>query len=126
MNPLDFDFRVIDHKEQRYAGTCGDYWLDHTGLHFRVSRLGDWRYEALVLVHELVEYLLVRAAGIDISSIDRWDIDYCGEGEPGEDPGAPYHVQHMMADAVERTVALFLGVKWGRYDEAVSRATTAR
>lgn len=122
MHHLDFDFRVVDHQAQRYD-TIGDYFVDQRGLHFRMSRLGDWRYEACVLVHEITEYLLVRAAGIDVTAIDRWDIDYCGEGEPGEDPSVPYHHQHMMADAIERTLALFLGVGWNDYEETIERVS---
>ena len=36
--------------------------------------------------------------------------------EPGDDPHAPYHRQHMLASAIERLFALWLGVDWQAYE----------
>jgi hypothetical protein len=120
--PLNFDVRVIDHKSQRYS-TLGDYFVDGEGLHFRISDLGDWRMEGLVVVHELVEYLLIRAAGLNISDIDTFDMTYPPGGEheddPGNDPASPYHLQHLFAEAIERTVCDRLGLDWNAYSDRI-------
>ena len=43
------------------------------------------------------------------------------EDEPGDDPRAPYVVQHCIATGVERILAALLGVSWKRYEEAINR-----
>ena len=109
---------TIPHSEQRYP-TCGDYWEEEDTLHVRISALSDVRYEWLVLIHELVEYALVKLAGIELRSIDDFDETFDGEGEPGDDSPAPYHYQHVCATAIERVFAVFLGVDWTVYDREV-------
>lgn len=129
------DFRVIAHKRQRYE-TCGDYFTEGGTTHFRVSRMKDRRYCLLVFAHELIEYLLCRAAGVRMREIDRFDIAYekareshglgtpCGCDfceEPGDDPHAPYHKQHLVATACEGLIAEALGVDWEAYGRAVEK-----
>ena len=115
---MKFEVLTIEHDAQRYV-TIGDYWEDDDGLHVRISRLGDWRYEGLVLVHEVVELLLCKVAGVNISDVDAWDMSHGDLDEPGEDPRAPYHRQHMAADAIERAVAWMMGVDWNDYTSKV-------
>lgn len=77
--------RFIPHKEQAYD-TVGDYGESLTLLKgekrrrrftwFAISKMKDWRYELLVVVHELVEWGLVKHAGIKISDIDAFDRDF--------------------------------------------------
>lgn len=143
------DWRVIPHKEQRYA-TCGDWWwgdtvrwsegialhnyrVDDVVLHLRVSKMSDRRYEWLVGIHELIEVGLCTFAKIKPAIVDRFDTRYeasrekrkhapCGckhYDEPGDDPHAPYHRQHSIASVCERALAVFLGVNWGEYDREV-------
>jgi hypothetical protein len=40
--------------------------------------------------------------------------------EPGDDPRAPYHKQHVFAENIERLLAAELGVDWSAYDKEVS------
>jgi len=141
------DFKVIPHKKQRYD-TVGDYFRGKMVVgrvhipfwDFRVSRMKDRRYPVLVFLHEMIEFMLCRLAGIKMRDIDRWDIIYernrpteddpewacappCGcqkfYEEPGDDPHAPYHEQHRCATLCERLIAASLGVKWDEYNHAV-------
>jgi len=125
------DYQIIPHRRQRYD-TVGDYYGKHGAWNFRVSRMKDYRYEVLVFLHEIIEFMLVRLAGIKLRDIDRWDRDYekwrqddsapCGcklYEEPGDDPHAPYHLQHVTATKCERLIADALGVKWSEYNAAV-------
>ena len=134
------DFRVIAHKRQRYE-TCGDYFTEGGTTHFRVSRMKDRRYCLLVFAHELIEYLLCRAAGVRMREIDRFDIAYekaraaerdgdeslvapCGcrhREEPGDDPHAPYHKQHQVATTCEKLIAEALEMDWEAYGRAVEK-----
>src|SRR5690348_15440940 len=101
------DFKIIPHQNQRYS-TCGDYWIENDVLHFRVSELSDWRYCWLIFFHEVIEYLLITLAGIPIAQIDAFDIEYKGQGEPGDSKDAPYYLQHQIATGFERLLAPLL------------------
>jgi hypothetical protein len=91
--------------------------------------MGDWRKEAAVAVHELVEAILCRNDGVSEAAVDAFDIEYERDrppfgtpgdfGEAGDSPHAPYHRQHCFATAVERMLIAALGVPWAEYEKAV-------
>ena len=107
----------LPHQEQRYE-TEGDWRWESNSLEIRVSReVGDDdpRYAVLVFVHELVEALLCRSMGVSDTEVDAFDMLHQRDGEPGDIPCAPYHRQHMAAQAAERALADALEVNWNRY-----------
>lgn len=116
----------IPHESQRYP-TVGDYWLDENGVEqVRVSEMPDWRYEALVVIHELIEMIITRHRGIAEEDITRFDIDFEESrekalvvGEPGDHPKAPYRREHFFATNLERLLAAELDVDWFEYDRFV-------
>ena len=117
--------RVVPHAEQRYA-TCGDWQFTYAGdLRISVSAMRDERHEQLVAVHELIEALCCRAWGVPQKAVDAFDLLYeqrrreSDLSEPGDDPGAPYHRQHVFAAKIERMVADELGVDWDAYAKEV-------
>lgn len=111
---------MIPHKDQRYP-TLGDWQFcpvgDATELRIRVSQTGDTRSDVLIAVHELVEAILCRAHKIRQEDVDRWDM---GPGksleEPGADPKAPYHAEHMFAEQIERLVADAMHFLWAQHE----------
>jgi hypothetical protein len=110
---------TIPHKAQRYE-TVGDWRKDQAGnLCITVSELNDWRLEALVAVHELIEALLCRADGVTEDEVDHFDFNFNGEAEPGDDPDAPYYEQHQRASGYERLLAADLQVNWAEYEKAI-------
>lgn len=116
---------TVPHSKQRYP-TVGDYEEGHGFVVFSVSDMGNEDYEALVLIHELVEYLLVKKRGIKLQDIDLFDQTFeaareLGEvtGEPGDDKSSPYRREHRFAENIERQVAHEMGVDWSQYDKAV-------
>lgn len=131
---MRIEIETIDHAEQRYP-TVGDWFyrdekiLNPKGtsteevLHIKVSKLGNWRYEALIAVHELVEVILCQHAGISQAAVDKFDIAFektrpeGNEDEPGDATEAPYRKQHCLATAVERMLAAELDVAWYEYQE---------
>ena len=121
--PLKIVIETVDH--QRYP-TAGDWQLKPDGLHIFVSRMRDQRYEFLVGMHEAIEAYLCKQAGISQAAVDRFDQAYerrrkaGNDSEPGDDPKAPYHKEHMFASKVERMLANELGVRWNAYDREVS------
>lgn len=125
---MNISIKVIPHKEQRYP-TPGDwFYTTDGGLDIRVSALGNWRYEFLIGVHELVEVLICRHEGVSQEAVDAFDMRFeaqriagkkSKDAEPGDDPEAPYHKAHTIATQVERLVAAALGVNWDAYGQAV-------
>lgn len=104
----------------------GDWqWTEGGDLSIRVSEMGDWRYNAAVAVHELVEVLLCKQDGVTEASVDAFDMAYekaRPEGdlsEPGDDPACPCAKQHCFATAVERMLIAALGVSWKEYEAKV-------
>jgi hypothetical protein len=130
MRPFDkIEISFIPHDKQRYP-TVGDWRLvhglgDEKILSITVSELSDWRYEALVAVHELVEVLQCQNDGVSQEAVDQFDMEYeknrpeGDESEPGDDPKAPYKKQHFFATNVEALLSDKLGVDWKPYEKEV-------
>ena len=118
---MKITIETIPHDQQRYD-TCGDWlWLADNHLQIYVSEIGDWGYEAVVGIHEAVEAILCRAAGVPGTLVDAFDKAYDGIDEPGDAVDAPYRRQHCFATAVERMLIAALGVNWAEYDAAVEK-----
>lgn len=129
---------TIPHDQHRYP-TVGDWYFEketsttESGLividevlHIKVSKLSDWRREALIAVHELVEVLICRHAGVTQESVDKFDKEFEAhrhpddESEPGDEPSAPYVQQHCIATGIERLLSAALDVKWKEYEEELN------
>jgi hypothetical protein len=116
----------IAQEKQRYS-TCGDWEFLDDGpngaetLRVRVSMMHDFRSEVAVALHEAVEALLCRAAGISGAEADRFDISGPGAqlDDPGNDPRAPYHIQHMWSTIIERMAVKAMGLSWEQHDDYV-------
>lgn len=126
---------TINHKDQRYP-TVGDWFYkkDKSGekvLHIKVSWLPRWEMVALIAVHELVEVLLCKSAGVSQAEVDRFDKEFerardrgqlaHPDDEPGDNPGAPYKRQHCFATAVERMLCAEMGISWSDYADEVEK-----
>ena len=123
---IDIEIKSIPHDQHRYP-TCGDYWDEGAKEVFRVSDMGDWRYEFLVVFHELIEKTLLRLKGVPIEDVDAFDIqyekDHAGhdlDAEPGNDPAAPYYHEHQLATGLERSMAAMMGVDWQAYERRLN------
>jgi hypothetical protein len=127
---LDIHIKVIPHSKQNYS-TIGDYTVDvdKKKIEIRISDMGNWRYEALVAVHELVELsIAVLHKGIldkDIIEFDKRFEHECElnlhpiDAEPGDDIRAPYRDEHRFATIVEHMLANELKVNWGDYEQTI-------
>jgi hypothetical protein len=123
---MKINIETIPHDEQRYP-TVGDYWDDENGvIQIRVSDMKDWRYEALVIVHEMLEMFLTKHRGILEHEISNFDIEFENTRsdqsvcvEPGDHPQAPHRREHFFATNLERLFAAELDVDWFQYDRDV-------
>lgn len=113
--------KIIDHQYQRYD-TAGDWWIGEDGAwHIVVSDLIDPRFNFLIVIHELVELALCQEHGISQEIVDAFDIGYSGlfRDDPGDDPYAPYHQEHVVASAIETIMAVHLGINWSLYEATI-------
>lgn len=111
---------TIKHDQQRYS-TCGDWQnVGNDNLLITVSELGDWKMEACLGVHELCEALICRAQGVSQASVDLFDMNFTGEGEPGDHLLCPYRVAHRVATGIEFLLSLALGVDWTDYESRLN------
>lgn len=125
---MNITIQTILHESQAYD-TVGNWRFDQNGnLLIEVSAMGDWRYELLVALHELIEVGLCKHRGISQESVDAFDIQYESErasglhtleDEPGDDPAAPYKKEHFFATNLERLMAAELGVDWDQYGRKI-------
>ena len=112
---------TIPHDIQRY-NTVGDWYTNRiTGdVRISVSSLGNWKYEILVAIHELVEAFQCLQDGVLEESVDKFDKGHVKrDEEPGDEPDAPYSRQHCLATGIERILASTLDVDWKPYEEAL-------
>jgi len=118
--------QTISHNNQRYE-TVGDWIMERDTLQIRVSKLDNWKMEALVAVHELVEALLCLHSGVRSEAVDKFDMDFektrafSHGAEPGDQPDAPYRDQHCFATAVERMLCAAMGMSWAEYETELDK-----
>jgi hypothetical protein len=123
---------TIPHAEQRYP-TAGDWQYKDGDLLISVSESGDWRSNALVAVHELVEALLCtwypdgsplsNESTLDgiVARVDAFDKAHLDSDEPGDEPDAPYRDQHCFAMAVERMMCAAMGASWKEHEARLEK-----
>lgn len=111
--------QAIDPSRMRYH-TAGD-WVFSPGdvLAIEVVDTGDWRYNCLLAIHELIEVVLCTSAGISQKAVDRFDFAHQDDEDPGSDPLAPYAKQHLVAMGIEMILCAALGIQWRIYEDAV-------
>lgn len=119
---MKIEISTIPQAQQRYA-TLGDYWGSYETPGQQtivVSQLGDRRMEFLIGLHEMIESFLCEERGIAEPDIMAFDMavpdDSPYTDDPGHDPAAPYHKEHVFAESIERLVAQQLGVNWQEYE----------
>ena len=118
--------RAIKHNKQQYD-TCGNYGENKFYTWFQISRLRNWKYEVLILVHEIIEYFLCKARGIKVTDIDNFDLMFEAERragkwineEPGFDKRAPYLKEHTFATKIEKMLCKEFGLDWENYIKAI-------
>ena len=109
---------AIPHAEHRYP-TLGDYFVDQDGAQrILVSKLYDPRMSLCIALHEFIEIALTEQRHIGELEIMKFDVAHPELSDPGNDPRAPYHREHVLAEAMERLFADALGLSWVEYTHA--------
>lgn len=119
MNEVQIE--VIQPAHMRYR-TVGDWFFDEPDiLTIQVADTGNWKYNILVAIHELIEVVLCRDAGVTEKQVSDFDLKHQDDEDPGSHPKAPYRIQHLTAMGIEMVLAAMLGVNWRVYEEALDK-----
>lgn len=125
---MNVTIETIPHESQRYETPADWLWDPNQDLRLLISDMGDWKYTALIALHEFVEAMLCKDRNIIQEVVDEFDKNYEEErkqgkhspqDEPGDDPAAPYRKEHFFATNLERLFAAELGVDWNQYSSTV-------
>src|ERR1041385_4740558 len=115
-------------KEAMRYDTCGDWTFDGENIHIDVEEQGCWQHNVLIGIHELVEAVLCKQAGISEESVTEFDIQFEKDralgihdehDEPGDSIDAPYMEQHQFATEVEKNLCIAMLVPWEEYNNVV-------
>ena len=104
---------AVARNESRYPDVAGfgDWFEDADGnVRIQVDASLSPDEQFLVALHELVEVKLCIMRGISQAAVDDFDFGFKGEGEPGDDPAAPYRAEHRQAMLIEHMMANFMGL----------------
>jgi hypothetical protein len=123
---MDIIIKTIPESEQRACVNGCDWFFDKEGnLQVRVSPQSDWRYEALLGIHEATEAIMCKFNGVTVQSVDdfdqEFDLTHDFDVNAGDDPKAPYKLEHTFATAIERILAGVLRVDWLTYDTELAQ-----
>jgi len=116
---MNVTIRSVRHSEQPYSTVGSWRFPDDDSLAILVSKVGNPDEEFLIGLHELVEAYLCSKHGVSHDEVIDYDVAFNSsgkQGEPGDQPDAPYHKEHVYATAIERIVAGELGVKWSDHE----------
>jgi hypothetical protein len=112
--------QTIPHEAQDYS-TCGDWtWGGDNRLDIFVSETGNREYNLLIALHEFVEAILCKRRSITEDKVTAFDVSHPELAEPGDDPKAPYHREHIEASCIEILFGNFLEVDWKDYANTVN------
>lgn len=96
-------------------------------LTIQVIPMSDWRHEAAVWGHEIIESVYCWLFRITTESADEFDARYERgyadglipiEREPGDNPDCPYHIGHMLGVFWEHVFIRISLAGWSRYERA--------
>lgn len=124
---MDIIVKVIPNEEikERAGFTGADWWFDKDdNMQVRIAKMGDWREEFALAMHEITEAGLCRYDCVPVSKIDDFDRENEGDNHglnAGDLPNCPYRNQHGFATAVERIIASYMNIWWSHYDERLGK-----
>lgn len=114
---MEIKVQIVPPSQIRYD-TWDDWTIDQYGnIHFQIADSGNDLYNKICMVHAIIEELLTSAKGVSEEEITKFDLEYKGDDEPGEELAAPYRDEHLIAKAVEMLLCSHLGIPWKIYNK---------
>ena len=124
---MNIHIQVIPPSQMRPRVDGADWYIDSKGdLQVRICPMSDPRMEDALIIHEVFEALLCIKDGVTVKQVDefdqKYDLDHPNETdvEAGDDPAAPYKIQHSLATAVERIYVAHTKLDWRTYDDELN------
>ena len=111
---LDYSKLKFKVKKTMRYDDVGDYF-DDTIVAFD---MGNPVYAQGIMLHEFIEYTLIKSAGIPVDLIDAFDNDPATSKKHKKEYDL-YTKYHRMANNVEREFIKNMGVAWKDYQKAV-------
>ncbi|HUD44065.1 MAG TPA: hypothetical protein VMR41_00830 [Patescibacteria group bacterium] len=107
------------HNEMRYDDV-GDYF----GNTIIAYDMKDEIVNNAIMLHEFIEYTLIKSAGIPVSMIDDFD-DNPDTRDLHPREHALYRKFHRLANAIEQQFIENLGLNWKKHEENIDTAQVA-
>ena len=123
---MNITIKTVAPSQMRPGVDGADWYLDKDGLQVRVCPMSLEKMEIALALHEVFEALLCLHDGVTVKQVDEFDQQYDRDHpnetdcEAGDDPAAPYKVQHSLATAVERIYTAHVGLDWRTYDDELN------
>lgn len=119
---MNIHIQTIPNDAHRPGIGGADWQIDGNGdIIVRVSKMSDPRFEACLILHEVFEAVLCKFDGVTPEMVDAFDMPFDaanpGNNDAGDEPEAPYKIQHTLATAAERIASGHLRVDWKTYDK---------
>lgn len=123
----DIIIKTVPSEKIRNGGV-GDYLETDQAIFIYSSPQDNEDYEALIKIHELIEFLLTRKRGISEESIDTYDRFWelankqglTVAQEPGDEPtNTVYRLEHNIAVDIERILCRELGYNFDDYNNSL-------
>ena len=111
---LDYSKLKFKVKKSMRYDDVGDYF-DSTIISYDMK---NPVYNNGIMLHEFIEYTLIRSAGIPVEMIDAFDTDPKAPAKNKKEY-ALYCKYHRMANTVERHFIENMGLSWKDYQKAV-------
>jgi hypothetical protein len=123
---MNIEIKTVPLSELRFT-TAGDWKQNSDGsITIWLVDTPDWRYWAIVLMHELTEILVCRLDDVTSASADAFDAIWENElkqglhrpeEEAGCDRRCPYYHGHRAGIMMEKLFCFILRVPWKEYDD---------
>ena len=125
--PLQFACFTLPWEQLRSYPDIGDWMVneDNSPALICAADTGDDISNAGILLHEIIEALLCWVHGVKEEDVTEFDQNFFvrqANGEiaqdkaPGDDPSAPYHTWHLVAERFEREFIVQAGMMWNQHE----------
>lgn len=114
---IDYSKLKFEVRKQMRYDDVGDYF-GNTIISYDMS---DEIVNNAIMLHEFIEYTLIKSAGIPVSMIDDFDTREGSEDEHPEEYKL-YRKFHRLANGVERQFIENLGLNWQEHEKTIDTA----
>jgi hypothetical protein len=114
---IEVNFKPL--KEMRYPSLDDYYYKEDGTLVYDIADMGSVIYNKLNLIHAIQEEMLTNRKGTTEPEIAAFDVAFeekiksgarSEDAEPGEEIGAPYRDEHLVAEGIGQMLMGYMGI----------------